>query len=83
MLGNNSAITGAIASLESQISNFAFSEAQKSVAENSNKEYLLQIFSEVAFWEHLTDIEKQVVFRRLVERIVVKGGEIVAVTLRV
>lgn len=83
MLGNNSAITGAIASLESQISNYIHCEKADSAMLTGNKEYLMSIFSEVAFWEHLTDSEKQVVFRRLVERVVVKGGNIISVILKV
>lgn len=83
MLGNNSAIKGAIASLTSQISNYVQSEQVQSAQKNGNREYLLQVFGEVAFWQDFTDAEKQVVFRRLVERVVVKGGEIISVTLKV
>ncbi|MGL4618719.1 MAG: fdxN element excision recombinase XisF [Chroococcidiopsis sp.] len=82
-LGNNSAILEARLKIEAQITNFGTQSDVMTAVKCENQKVLVDTFSDPGFWEHLTDKEKQIVFRRLVERVVVKGGEIIFVILKV
>lgn len=83
-LGKNSAIEEAIANIQSQIE-----EEKKQSHHNSQnyqeieakKQLCQQAFSKTGFWESRTDKEKQIIYRELVDKVMIRDGEVVDISL--
>jgi hypothetical protein len=73
-----------VSELQSQIDSLRIQGQQGSQVSESNRALLLQCFGDRATWELLiSPEEKQQIYRALVDRVTVKDGRVVAVSLRV
>lgn len=83
-LGNNPVIKEAIAKIEEQISQekFVSDSYQYSKEIESRKQLCLQAFSDGQFWLELQNEDKKRIYRELVDKILVRDGEIVDILLK-
>jgi site-specific DNA recombinase len=81
--GHNPAIEIARLELRQQIENFQHRVEQQSTVDETKRQLLLQIFGDQLYWKTLLDEEKRDVYRALVDRIVIKNGQVERVELKV
>lgn len=81
--GYNSTIEQAKEEITRQIQNLTYSSTLDQTVNEEDQNFLKQVFSEPDFWSSLLTEGKQRVFRRLVDRVEVRNGTVVAVHLRV
>jgi site-specific DNA recombinase len=80
----NQAIISARNDLQRQISSFQVDMKLESEAKSANQELLLAVFQDSSFWDtYLTPQQKQDIYRKLVDRVVVLNGQVVKVLLKV
>ena len=84
----NSAITSAIADLQAQIHQLQTQSGLQTAQAESEKSSLKETFSDPVFWDtylktRLSPEEVREVYRRYVDRVLVKDGEILQVILKV
>lgn len=82
-LGENPAFESAKIALKSQIQELLSRTSQDLTSANSMRELLLTHFSNPSFWRTLPSIDKQLVYRKLVSKIIIRDGEILEVILNV
>lgn len=82
-LGYNSAIEDAKMNLRIQIKNLTHKFQSGTIELNSNRELLLSVFQDAGFWHQLDNVKRQRVYRQLVDRVVVRNGDIDSVILKV
>lgn len=84
-LGNNPVIKEAIAKIEEQISHEKFiSDSHQQYGEEIEfrKQLCLQAFSDSQFWLELQNEDKKRIYRELVDKILVRDGEVVDILLK-
>lgn len=81
--GHNPAIQSAIATLESQITELRFSLSQNQNQDNVSRNLLLWAFKDPACWRLASNEDKKRVYRELVDKVLVKGGVVIEVKLKV
>jgi len=69
--------------LKRQIKEFRHQQIQHSQVDQANRELLLRCFSDRLYWKTLLDDEKRDLYRALVDRVVVKDGQVESVLLKV
>lgn len=69
--------------LRQQIDSFNQKQQLTTVVTSEQRELLLKIFGDPLYWKTLMDEEKREIYRALVERVVIKGGQVERVELRV
>jgi site-specific DNA recombinase len=74
---------GIVTDLRRQIEEFRYRQTTVGQQELANRELLLQVFGDRLYWKTLSDAEKQHIYRALVERVVMKDGQVVSVVLKV
>lgn len=84
----NSAITSAIAELQAQIHQLRIQSGLQNAQAESEKSSLQETFSDPVFWDtylkaRLSPGEVREIYRRYVDRVLVKDGEVVQVILKV
>jgi site-specific DNA recombinase len=79
--GNRAAVI--ITDLKRQIEQFHHQTDQRAAVDEGNRELLLRCFRDRLYWKTLLDDEKQSLYRALVDRVVVKDGQVQDVILKV
>lgn len=82
-LGKNSAIDEAIAKVRTQIGEFSHNHVQQVEVDGVNREMLLRVTGDRLFWKTMPDEDKRSCFQHLVKRVVIRGGQVEKVELRV
>lgn len=82
-LGHNSAIEAAKNDLRSQIAALQHTIQTDWAVNEELQQILLDSFSDSEYWEGLTDDAKRQIYRALVKRVVVRGGQVSSVELKV
>jgi DNA invertase Pin-like site-specific DNA recombinase len=75
-LGNNPAIEAAKNQLRSQIENFEYKHRQKIQTKDQKRQTLSEVFANPLYFSTLELEEKQKIYRALVEKVVMKDGDI-------
>lgn len=81
--GNNPAIQAAITQIESQIAQLRYSLSQGQEIDSVSRDLLLWAFSDPECWKSAVTEDKKRVYRELVEKIIVKNGQVVEVKLKI
>lgn len=81
--GHNSAIESAKQQLRLQIQTFQLQQTQEDSTKAENRELLMATFGDRTYWNTLPDEEKREIYRALVERVVVREGQVERVELKV
>lgn len=81
--GHNSAIESAKQDLRNQIETFQYRIQQDAGFRRTDQELLLRVTPQRSFWRTLPDEKKQEYFRKLVDRVVVRNGQVELVNLKV
>ncbi|MGB3208292.1 MAG: fdxN element excision recombinase XisF [Crinalium sp.] len=81
--GNNPAIKSAISEIESQITQLRYSLSQNQNQDSVSRDLLLWAFSNPDCWHDASYEDKKRVYRELVEKVIVKNGQVVEVKLKV
>jgi site-specific DNA recombinase len=80
----NQVIIGAKDELQRQITNFQVNMGLESQAQSANRELLLAVFQDQAFWDtYLTPQQKRDIYRKLVNRAITRDGQVVEILLKV
>lgn len=69
--------------LRQQIQLFQQNLQHQDLRQSENRDLLLQVFSDRTYWTTLLDDEKRQIYRALVEKVVVRNGEIEQIVLKV
>ncbi|MEP0908315.1 zinc ribbon domain-containing protein [Leptolyngbya subtilissima ST-M1] len=72
-----------VTDLRQQIEFYKQKQQLTTVMTLEQRELLLQVFSDSLYWKTLMDEEKREIYRALVERVVIKGGQVEQVELRI
>jgi DNA invertase Pin-like site-specific DNA recombinase len=72
-----------VADLRQQIEAYKQKNQVDTVVTSEQRDLLLQVFGDPLYWKTLMDEEKREIYRALVERVVIKGGQVERVELRV
>lgn len=72
-----------VADLRQQIEAYERKQQVATVVTSEQRDLLLQVFGDPLYWKTLMDEEKREIYRALVERVVIKGGQVERVELRV
>lgn len=79
----NPAIAGAISQIKAQIKNLEFKQVSGVNVDSELKSVLVETFGNPSFFETLPEQDKKAIYRALIDRIVVFGGEVVSVELKI
>ena len=74
---------GIVADLKRQIKEFRHQQIQHSQVDQANRELLLRCFSDLLYWKTLLDEEKRDLYRALVDRVVMRDGQVESVSLKI
>jgi DNA invertase Pin-like site-specific DNA recombinase len=80
-LPNNPAIDQAIANIQLQIQNLQSEHSKNKLMHSDNEDYLKSIFSSTSFWETLLPHQLKEIVQKLVNKILIFDGEVIAVKL--
>lgn len=75
--------TGIVEDLRRQIREFRHQQSAVSYQVLANRELLLRVFGDCLFWKTLLPEEKREIYRQLVDRVTVRDGQVVGVSLKV
>lgn len=81
--GYNPSLETAKRELRSQIENLRHNTRAQAQTHSTDRDLLLEITRDPSFWRTLPDPEKQQIYRRLVDRVTVKAGQVESVSLKV
>lgn len=81
--GNNPAIAAAISQIESEITQLRYSLSQSKKMNSGSRDLLLWAFSDPDYWRGATDEDRKRVYRELVDKVVVKDGKVLSVSLKI
>jgi|JFJP01.1.fsa_nt_gi Site-specific recombinases, DNA invertase Pin homologs len=81
--GNNPTIHTAIQQLQNQITQLRYSLSQSQNQDSVSRDLLLWIFGERECWKGMNDEDKKRVYRELVDRVVIKDGQVTSVKLKI
>lgn len=72
-----------VSDLRRQIESFQHRTQREDSAQAGNRELLLQVFGNPVYWKTLGDEEKREIYRSLVDRVIVRNGQVEQVILKV
>ncbi|WP_198806932.1 fdxN element excision recombinase XisF [Leptolyngbya sp. BL0902] len=72
-----------VADLKQQIEAYRYNQQASTSLSSEQRDLLLQTFSDPLYWKTLTPEQKRELYRALVERVIVKDGQVERVDLRV
>jgi site-specific DNA recombinase len=75
--------TAIVADLRQQIQEFQYQKSTVNYQQSANRELLLRIFGDRLFWKTLLPEEKRDIYRKLVDRVMMRDGQVVSVLLKV
>ncbi|WP_416667827.1 fdxN element excision recombinase XisF [Egbenema bharatensis] len=81
--GHNPVIEGAKRELRQQIDAYQYQLKQDDTAKSANRDLLLQVFGDRSYWKTLLDSEKREIYRALVDRVIMRDGQVEQVQLKV
>ena len=76
-------LIGIIEELRAEIKALASIEAGENAIDANRTKILVEQFSDPDFWEAIPDSSKKIIFRQLVQRIEIRDGSVVLVSLKV
>jgi site-specific DNA recombinase len=79
----NPVIAGAISQIKVQISNLEHDHGSSGKVDTELRSVLVETFQNPSFFATLPDEDKKAIYRALIDRIVVKDGEVVGIELKV
>ena len=82
-MASNPAIAQAISQIKVQISNKEYDSGSSGKVDNELRSVLVETFQNPSFFATLPDMDKKTIYRALIDRIVVKDGEVLTVELKV
>lgn len=82
-MASNPAIAQAISQIKVQISNKEYDSGSSGKVDNESRFVLVETFQNPSFFATLPDMDKKTIYRALIDRIVVKDGEVLTVELKV
>ncbi|ALF55720.1 hypothetical protein ACX27_27310 [Nostoc piscinale CENA21] len=83
LLGSNPAIEKAKKDIENQIEGLKIQQKTHNSKSEGNRDLLLWAFSDASCWRDTENEQKIVVYKSLVERIVIRDGVVESITLKV
>lgn len=82
-MANNPAIATAISQIKVQISNKEHELCSSGKSDSEGRSVLVETFQNPSFFTTLPDSDKKSIYRALIDRIVLKDGQVVSVELKV
>ena len=81
--GNNSAIVAAISQIELQVAQLCYSLSQNQNQDSASRDLLLWAFSDPTCWSNASTEDKKRVYRELVEKVLIKDGQVIDIKLKI